>query len=138
MEYNTSTYVIMLIANTITANLKAHLLCPSFLHYTQTYTYMYTFHSQKHINVCVYRTVNCPHKGCEMVLPFNQLASHRQACQFKRVACEYCKTETAISQQEVRKLLLYQCVLVQLLSNDCCGHSVVFGRVLVARFPPEC
>jgi len=35
------------------------------------------------------------------VLPFNQLESHQQTCQFRRVTCEHCNTETSVSQQEV-------------------------------------
>ena len=59
--------------------------------------------SQDHIDVCVYRAVMCPNKGCEAVLPYNQLESHEQNCSFKRVTCEHCDTEIISSELEVRK-----------------------------------
>ena len=59
--------------------------------------------SQNHIGVCVYRVVTCPNKGCEAVLPYNQLESHEQNCSFRRVTCEHCHIEITISQLEVRK-----------------------------------
>jgi len=59
---------------------------------------------ENHTDECVFRTVKCPHKECELVLPFNQLESHQQTCQFRRVTCEYCNTETSVSQQEVTEL----------------------------------
>ena len=59
--------------------------------------------SQNHIDVCVYRAVVCPNKGCEAVLPYHQLESHEQNCSFRRVTCEHCHTEITISQLEVRR-----------------------------------
>ena len=59
--------------------------------------------SQNHIDVCVYRTVTCPNKGCEAVLPYHQLESHEQNCSFRRVTCEHCDTEIICSELEVRK-----------------------------------
>jgi len=56
---------------------------------------------ENHVDVCKYHTVSCPHRGCEVVLPYNRLESHQQACQFRRVTCEYCKTEISISQLKV-------------------------------------
>jgi len=53
---------------------------------------------ENHVDVCKYHTVSCLHRGCEVVLPYNRLESHQQACQFRRVTCEYCKTEISISQ----------------------------------------
>ena len=60
--------------------------------------------SQNHIDVCVYRAVACPNKGCEAVLPYHQLESHERNCSFRRVTCEHCDTEITISQLEVRKI----------------------------------
>jgi len=57
---------------------------------------------------CVFRTVKCPNKECEVVLLFNQLESHQQTCQFRRVTCGYCNTEIRISQQEVMHRHWYQ------------------------------
>ena len=46
----------------------------------------------------------CPNKGCEAVLPYNQLESHKQNCSFRRVMCEHCNIEITISQLKVRKI----------------------------------
>ena len=59
--------------------------------------------SQNHIDVCVFRAVVCPNKGCEAVLPYHQLESHEQNCSFRRVSCEHCHIEITISQLEVRR-----------------------------------
>ena len=67
------------------------------------YTALFLPPSQDHIDVCVYQAVTCPHKGCGMVLPYNQLESHELTCPFRRVICEHCNTELTISQLEVRR-----------------------------------
>ena len=62
-------------------------------------------HTQNHTDECVFRTVKCPNKECEVVLLFKQLESHQQTCQFRRVTCEHCNTETSVSQQMVTELI---------------------------------
>ena len=57
-----------------------------------------------------------------MVLPYNQLESHKQTCPFRRVTCEHCNTEVTISQLEVRKKF----ILVMRVK-----HGLIIGEIRV-------
>ena len=71
---------------------------------------------EDHIDVCVYQAVTCPHKGCGMVLPYNQLESHELTCPFRRVICEHCNTELTISQLESH---LSECPKLPITCEQC-------------------
>ena len=105
-------------------------LPPSFPQCTLTHAIL----SQNHTDECVFRTVKCPNEECEVVLPFNQLESHQQTCQFRRVTCEHCNTETSVSQQEVTELIY---VFTSLPINGSLpeGNGTNVGSFLHFRFP---
>ena len=44
------------------------------------------------ITECAFRLTACNHKGCKAKVPFNDLDSHMEKCDYRLVECKVCKT----------------------------------------------
>ncbi len=52
--------------------------------------YIHLYYTQKHCLECIYKSVECPNEGCEVVLPSSELEDHTDVCQYRKVSCEHC------------------------------------------------
>ena len=60
-------------------------------------------HLQGHCRDCKYKPVRCPNPGCSELMLADKLDSHVDGeCQYRMVACNHCREETAANQLEVR------------------------------------
>ena len=97
--------------------------------------YHISSHLQGHCRDCKYKPVRCPNPGCSELLPAEKLGTHGDGdCQFRKVACDHCREETAANQLEVRLMwtyCIYDCVLLIFLNSaNQLEVSIVTNRVM--------
>jgi len=58
---------------------------------------------EQHLNKCLYVPIQCKWKKCETLLPRSSIKKHESECEWRIVACEYCKVEKSFNDIFVSK-----------------------------------